>query len=44
MNSGNNKNSKPYFLIINLTDEINLQRGVKTLPYQIFVFTIHGKR
>ena len=44
MNSENSRTSKPHFLIRNLTDKIDLQRGKKALLYQIVVFKIHGKR
>ena len=43
MNSENSRTSKPQFLIRNLTDKIDLQRGKKALLYQILVFKIHGK-
>ena len=43
MNSENSKTSKPHVLILKLNDKLDLRRGKKALPYQILVFTIHGK-
>ena len=43
MNTENSRMSKPHFLICNLTDKIDLQRGKKAFLYQILIFTIHGK-
>ena len=43
MNSENSKTSKPYILILNLTNKIDLRRGEKALFYQILVFITHGK-
>ena len=42
-NSENSKTSKPHVLIPKLTDKLDLRREKKVLPYQILVFTIHGK-
>ena len=47
MNSENSKTSKPHFLILKLTDELDLRRILekvkRILPYQILVFITHGK-
>ena len=39
-NSENSKTSKPYVLILNLTDKTEVK---KALLYQILIFNIHGK-
>ena len=31
MNTGNNKTFEPYFLILNLTDKLDLRRGAKRI-------------
>ena len=43
INSENSKTSKPFVLILNLTDKLDLRRGKKVVLYQILVFTIDGK-
>ena len=43
MNSENSKTSKPFVLILNLTDKLDFRRSKKVVLYQILVFTIHGK-
>lgn len=43
MNLENSKTSKPNFLILNITDKIDLSGGEKVLFYQILAFAIHGK-
>ena len=43
LNSENSKFSEPYVLTLKLTDKLDLRRDKKVLPYQILVFTIHGK-
>ena len=35
--------SKPYVLILKLTDKVDLRWGGKVLLYQILVFIIHAK-
>ena len=41
MNSQNSKTSEHNVLVLNLTDKLDLRRGL--LLYQILVFIIHGK-
>ena len=43
MNSENSNTSEYRVLVLKLTDKLDLRRGQKMLPYQILVFTIHGK-
>ena len=43
MNSKNSETSKPYVLILNITDKIDLQRDEKALFYQILVFITYKK-
>ena len=43
MNSENSRTSEYRVLVLKLPDKLNLRRGPKKLPYQISVFTIHGK-
>ena len=43
MNSENSKTSKPHVLTLKLTNKLDIKLGEKLLPYQIFVFIIHGK-
>ena len=42
-NSENSKTSKPHVLILNLTDNIDLRRGEKSILYQILVYITHEK-
>ena len=42
MNSENSKASDPHWLLLNLSDKINLKRS-DMLFYQTLAFTIHGK-
>ena len=41
MNSENSKTSKPYLLILKLTDKLDLRSGEKSI--KILVFIKHGK-
>ena len=43
MNSENSKTSHPQRLLLKLTDEFNLRRGEKVLPYRVLPFAIHEK-
>ena len=43
MNSKNNRTSKPYVLILKLTDKSDLRRDEKVLLYQNLVFIKHKK-
>ena len=43
MNSENSKTSHPLWLLLKLTNKIDLQKCEKVLLYQILVFIIYGK-
>ena len=43
MNLDNIKTSKPYVLILNLTDKKDLRRVKEVLHYPILAFTTHRK-
>ena len=43
MNSENSKTSELYFLILKLTDKLDLRIGERVLLYQILVFITHRK-
>ena len=44
MNSKNSKTSEPHVLIFKFIDKLDLRISKKkVLPYQILVFTTHGK-
>ena len=43
MNSENSKTSKLHALILNINDEIDLQRGVKNIALSNLSIIIHGK-
>ena len=43
MNLEKSKNSESHVLIFKLTNELDLRRGEKLLPYQILAFITHGE-
>ena len=43
MNSENIKTSEPHFLILKLTDKLDLRIGEKSLTLSNLIFITHGK-
>ena len=43
INSENSKTSKTHVLMRNLTNELDLRRGERSLSYQILLFITYGK-
>ena len=43
MNPRNTKTSDTRRLLLNLSDKVNLKKGINMLLYQILAFTVHGK-
>ena len=43
MNSENSKTSNPYWVMLHLTNKIDLKRSNKYTPYQILVSSINRK-